>query len=243
MHRNAAALLVLFSATAGRMEARLPADCSQIALVVTANWQSPTGELLMLEKADGAWTIQQRFPATVGHRGLAIGRGLHAAGLEGPVKREGDRCAPAGIFRLESAFGTKRIKLLHFPYRRTDLQDHWIDDPASAFYNQWVRLDDPRIRRDWKSGEVLKRDDGLYELAIIVGHNREPVEKGSGSAIFMHRWYEPGRSTIGCTAMAPENLRVLAEWLDQRKDPVLVQAPRELLGQLKLPEPVIELLR
>lgn len=237
-----AAVIVCWIGFAQVADAGLPESCGQVMVVVTADWQSTGGELHRFEKDGTGWQRKGRFPVTVGHRGLAIGRGLHPAGLEGPVKREGDRRAPAGIFTIEGAFGTARMKLPHFPYRRTDGKDLWIDDPASAFYNQWLRLDDPRVRRDWKSAEVLRRDDGLYELAIIVGHNRAPVEKGAGSAIFMHRWYGPGRSTIGCTAMAAEGLRALAGWLDAEKAPVLVQAPRALLPMLGLPEDLTALL-
>lgn len=229
------AILLLLSGGPHAANAGLPDACQQVVLVVTAEWESTAGGLSLLEKDPGGWKKVGHFPVTVGHRGLGIGLGLHPPNLEGPVKREGDHRAPAGIFRLESAFGTGKRKLPHFPYRRTDAQDRWVDDPASAFYNQWVRLDDPRLRRDWQSAEVLRREDGLYELALVVAHNRAPVEPGRGSAIFLHRWYGPGRSTIGCTAMAAENLRDLSNWLDAAKQPTLVQAPRALLDALDLP--------
>ena len=154
----------------------------------------------------------------------------------------GDHRAPAGVFWLESGFGTKAVAVANFPCRRTTEADRWVDDAASAHYNQWVSLDDPAIRRDWKSAEVLRRQDGIYDLAIVVGHNRGPVRKGRGSAIFVHAWYGPGRSTIGCTAMEKGQVRSLLEWLDAAKAPVLVQAPRELLPSLGLPESILSAL-
>jgi len=167
---------------------------------------------------------------------------LHPDGLAGPVKEEGDKRAPAGVFHLESGFGTKAPTLANFSFRRTTDGDRWVDDPASSHYNQWVSLDDPAIRQDWNSAEVLRRKDGLYELAIVVGHNRGPILKGRGSAIFLHVWVAPGRSTIGCTAMAKNHVRDLLEWLDAAKSPVLVQAPRELLPRLGLPGEVFAFL-
>ena len=95
---------------------------------------------------------------------------------------------------------------------------------------------------DWRSAETLRRPDGIYEAVIVVAHNRGPVAPGRGSAIFMHRWYGPGVATIGCTAMAKGDLMTLLRWLDASRHPVLVQAPRELLPQLRLPDSVAALI-
>jgi len=190
-----------------------------------------------LEMEEASWhPVGEVAAVAVGHRGLGIGLGLHPDGLVGPLKEEGDKRAPAGVFVIESAFGTKDHKSPRFPYRKTTASDRWVDDQRSSHYNQWVGLGDSAIRQDWSSAEILRRPDGLYDLALVVGHNRGPVVKGRGSAIFIHRWYAPGRSTIGCSAMDPRHLRELFEWLDAGKRPVLVQAPRELLPRLGLPE-------
>ena len=211
--------------------------------VITPAGDPPTGRMWRLESEGASWRpVGDAVAVTVGHRGLGIGLGLHPNGLAGPVKEEGDKRAPAGVFAIESAFGTKELKSPRFPYRATTASDHWVDDPGSSHYNQWVRSGDPGIRQDWSSAEILRRPDGLYDLALVVGHNRGPALKGRGSAIFMHRWYAPGRSTIGCTAMDPRHLRELFEWLDAGKRPVLVQAPWELLPRLDLPEELLDLL-
>lgn len=224
-------------------EVSVPRECHQILAVITPAWESPSGRMWRLEREGNSWQpIGEAVAVTVGHRGLGIGLGLHPAGLAGPLKEEGDKRAPAGIFAIESAFGTKDRKSPRFPHRKTTPSDRWVDDPESSHYNQWVGLGDPGIRQDWKSAEILRRPDGLYDLALVVGHNRAPVVKGRGSAIFMHRWYAPGRSTIGCTAMDPRHLRELFEWLDEGRRPLLVQAPRELLPRLGLPGDLLHLL-
>ncbi len=218
----------------------LPSACAQVVAVVTETWESTGGRLIRLERKGEAWiAASESIPVTVGHRGLGVGLGLHRGALEGPIKNEGDHRAPAGVFRLESGFGTKALPPAAFPYRRTDDADRWVDDPESARYNQWVRLDDPSVRRDWASAETMHRRDGLYDFGIVVGHNRDPVAKGRGSAIFLHAWQAPGRSTVGCTAMEKRRVRGLLEWLDAAKAPVLVQAPRSLLPQIGLPESVL----
>lgn len=215
---------------------------SQIVLVLTDEWDSTAGTLLRFERSSDVWQhLGDPITVTVGKKGLGLGLGLHPTDLEGPQKREGDRRAPAGVFRLESAFGTAAMTHPTFPYRETTATDFWVDDPKSRHYNQWVNTADPQFRRDWKSAETLRRPDGIYETVIVVAHNRTPVVPGRGSAIFMHRWYGPGVATIGCTAMAKSDLISLLRWLDASKRPVLVQAPRALLPLLGLPEPVAAL--
>ena len=238
-------LFFLLSAKAGcyAEEVSIPRECLQVIAVVTPAWDSPTGILWRLERDGVSWVVVgDATEVTVGLRGLGIGRGLHPDELQGPIKAEGDKRAPAGVFEIESAFGTKGRQSPQFPYRRTTDSDRWIDDPGSSHYNQWVQLDDPGIRQDWSSAEILRRPDGLYDLALVVGHNRGPVVKGGGSAIFLHRWSTAGRSTIGCTAMDPRHLRELFESLDKAKRPVLVQAPRELLPRLALPTDLLVVL-
>ena len=62
-----------------------------------------------------------------------------------------------------------------------------------------------------RSFEEMRRTDSLYEVGIVIGHNRSPVVKGCGSAIFFHIWRGRGIPTSGCVAMAREDLlRILS---------------------------------
>lgn len=211
----------------------------QIIYVVADDWTSPTGVMAAFEKGANGWrAVLSDIPVTLGRKGLGIGLGLHDPQLAGPLKREGDRKAPAGVFPLEFSFGT-RAKVFQgkslFHYRKTSASHFWVDDSASAFYNQWVDLSDDSIRKDWNSAETLKRADGLYDLVIVVGHNRGKVVPERGSAIFLHSWSGPGRPTIGCTAMDPGHLKALWQWLVPERYPLLVQGPRDLVRSLPLP--------
>ena len=235
-------LLLFFFTTASASEPWQTAS-GQIVLVLTDRWDSSDGTLLRLARTSGGWSrVADTIPVTVGKNGLGLGLGLHSADLKGPQKREGDRRAPAGVFRLEFAFGTAVMVFPAFPYRETTVTDFWVDDPKSRYYNQWVNTDDPDTVQDWNSAEVLRRPDGIYDTVIVVAHNRGPVVPGRGSAIFIHSWYGPGVATIGCTAMAKNDLDALLHWLEAAKNPVLVQAPRELLPRLGLPEAVTALI-
>lgn len=215
------------------------ARCGQIVAVIAKTWESPAGGMICLQRGARGWEVHQEWtPVTIGRAGLGLGVGLHHASLKGPEKREGDKRAPAGIFPLEFAFGTKDFSPATFPYRRTTKGDFWVDDVRSKFYNQWVRINEPGIKPDWSSAETLRRADGIYDYAIVVGHNRLRVIPGHGSAIFMHAWYGPGVPTIGCTAMEKSRVKSLIEWLKLDLNPVLIQGPEELIPGLELPDEV-----
>lgn len=200
--------------------------------------------MICLQRDSGGWEVQREWTTvSLGRAGLGLGAGLHSPGLQGPEKREGDKRAPAGIFPLEFAFGTKGFTPSAFPYRRTTKDDFWVDDEKSRFYNQWVRIGEPGLEKDWQSAETLRRADGIYDYAIVVGHNRRRVLPGSGSAIFIHAWYGPGVPTIGCTAMQKEMVKSLIQWLDIDRRPVLIQGPEELLPRLEIPVEVRNLIK
>ena len=210
--------------------------CEQVVVVVTEGWASSQGRLATFSKGNGEWrAVRGTIPVTVGDRGLGWGLGLHRERTTEPLKREGDKRAPAGVFRLDFGFGVSPFLERAFPYRQVFARDRWVDDPSSRFYNQWVVDDDARFPKDWSSAEVLMRPDGIYDHVIAVGHNRSGIRSGRGSAIFMHSWFGPGKSTIGCTAMEKREVIRLLEWLDAGKEPVLIQVPKKYLEGLELP--------
>src|SRR3546814_288511 len=82
--------------------------------------------------------------------------------------------------------------------------DGWCDDPADPAYNRPVRLPYPARH------ERLTRDDHLYDLVVVLGHNDAPVVPGAGSAVFLHLARSDYGLTEGCVALAlPELLEVL----------------------------------
>ena len=78
--------------------------------------------------------------------------------------------------------------------------DGWCDAPDDPAYNRKVRLPYPA------SAEKLWRDDALYDLVVILGHNDDPVVAGAGSAIFMHLARDDGGPTQGCIGLARDVL-------------------------------------
>lgn len=119
-------------------------------------------------------------------------------------KREGDGATPAGRFPLR--------RVLHRPDRLAappqsflptspiGPQDGWCDDPADPFYNR------PVILPYGTSHERLWRDDRLYDVVVVIGHNDDPPASGLGSAVFIHVATENYAPTAGCVAFALNDL-------------------------------------
>lgn len=123
-------------------------------------------------------------------------------------KREGDGATPTGAWRLEwVAYRADRVARPRtgLAVRRIAATDGWCDAPADRNYNRPVRHPYPA------SAETLCRDDRLYDVVVVLSHNRRPRVRNHGSAIFMHVARPGYAPTEGCIALAlPHLLRLLA---------------------------------
>jgi len=133
------------------------------------------------------------------------------------LKREGDGATPCGRFRLR--------RVLYRPCRvrpRTALDirairenDGWCDGAGDRNYNRSIKL-------PYKgSAERLWREDGLYDIVVVLGCNDVPRIKNRGSAIFMHV-ARPGFSpTEGCIALRASDLQRLIAMVPRRSEIVI----------------------
>jgi L,D-peptidoglycan transpeptidase YkuD (ErfK/YbiS/YcfS/YnhG family) len=122
-------------------------------------------------------------------------------------KREGDGATPAGLFTLRRVLW-RADRLADPPVTRLPCApilptDGWCDWPEDPLYNRPVTLPYPaRHERMW-------RDDALYDIVVIIGHNDDPVVPGAGSAVFMHLARADGGPTEGCVGLARDDLLAL----------------------------------
>lgn len=121
-------------------------------------------------------------------------------------KREGDGATPAGVFPLRRVL--YRADRLEPPRTALPVQaihpgDGWSDDPDDPLYNRPVARPHPY------SHEALWREDGLYDVIVVIGHNDEPVVPGHGSAVFVHVARPDYAPTAGCVALALPDLLAL----------------------------------
>jgi L,D-peptidoglycan transpeptidase YkuD (ErfK/YbiS/YcfS/YnhG family) len=227
---------------------------AQQALVVTTDrWDSVIGQLKRMELVGTKWMqVGQPIEIVVGEGGMGWGLGLHPLGVGEPRKTEGDGRAPAGVFALSSAFGRGAPPMkTAMPWLSTTPELACVDDPKSSRYNRLIQEDPadevaadggppPAALRDYKTAERMLRDDGLYDVGVLVDHNalgdaaRAPIA-GRGSCVFLHVWRKKGRGSAGCTAMARWDIEKVLEWLDPAKKPVLVQLPRDEMIKRRLP--------
>jgi L,D-peptidoglycan transpeptidase YkuD (ErfK/YbiS/YcfS/YnhG family) len=210
------------------LAAAVPARCQQAVLVLSAAERAIPARLWLLERTgeETPWRVfAGPIDVSLGRNGLAWGDGEHTGDAPGGmrIKREGDGCSPAGVFRFPFAFGyaaKEEAAEVKLPYIAVTNTMFAVDDSQSRFYNQLV--DTLKVSREWRSAETMRRDDNLYRWGIYVGHN--PGNRAfRGSCISLHIWRGPGQPTAGCTAMTEDHLKQILAWLDPAKEPRLIQ--------------------
>lgn len=157
-------------------------------ILVTPTSKNPSRGLLKLGS--------KIYPCALGKKGISS------------AKKEGDDKSPVGSFRLRSVY-YRYDKLSKPIYSKVPMlallqEDGWCDDPEDKEYNKSVMLP------YHASAESLWREDGLYDVLVVMGYNDEPVNPGKGSAIFMHvaRNLDDNdyQGTEGCVALNKDDL-------------------------------------
>ncbi|HEY8289779.1 MAG TPA: L,D-transpeptidase family protein [Acetobacteraceae bacterium] len=145
-------------------------------------------------------------------RGGVFRAALGAGGVRAD-KQEGDGATPAGTLALRRVlYRADRGAVPHcaVPVEPIAPDDGWCDDPTHRDYNRQVRL--PHEARH----EALWRTDRLYDIIGVLGWNDAPVQRGRGSAIFLHVATPDFAPTQGCVALDLNDLRqVLATGLTE----------------------------
>ncbi|MFD1952489.1 L,D-transpeptidase [Sphingomonas arantia] len=154
---------------------------------------------------------------TAGGRTIACTIGRSGA-CDASTKREGDGCTPRGTWPVRAALlRSDRVSLpagITLPWRWIAAQDGWSDDVRDPAYNR------PVTHPHRFSAERLWRDDGLYDVIVVLGHNDAPPIPGLGSAIFLH-CRNADHPTEGCVAIDRDELLRLLPTLRQG-DPLVI---------------------
>ncbi|HFB54105.1 MAG TPA: hypothetical protein ENJ67_05165, partial [Sulfurimonas autotrophica] len=162
----------------------------QIVLVVADDFNTSHAKL---ECYEGSKLVYKNVDVNLGKNGLGWGIGIkeipHAANE--PRKHEGDKKAPAGIFKLTDAFGYAYKTDTKLPYLYAAKETICIDDSNSPFYNQIIQ-----VQGNEKSFEHMHRKDDQYKIGIVVAHNPH-AKLQRGSCIFMHIQKAPNSPTVG----------------------------------------------
>lgn len=133
----------------------------------------------------------------------ALGKGGVIAAAD---KTEGDGASPLGVWPIRRVLyrpDRGAAPKTAFPTAAIAPDDGWCDAPEDANYNRPVTL--PYTA----SAERMQREDGLYDIVVILAHNDDPPVPGLGSAIFLHCAREDYAPTEGCVALARADLEAL----------------------------------
>ena len=158
---------------------------------------------------DGVLTVQaDSADSSLGWATLGSHRWRCAVGAGGirEDKVEGDSATPAGEFPLRRLyFRNDRLVLpkVGLPARPISRHDGWCDDPRADAYNRLVH-----VPNDW-SHEKMWREDGLYDLVVVLGHNDDPPMAPMGSCIFLHLARPGYLPTEGCVALGRDDMDAL----------------------------------
>jgi L,D-peptidoglycan transpeptidase YkuD (ErfK/YbiS/YcfS/YnhG family) len=155
--------------------------------------------MILTADPDGSFQIDGRRVR------CALGRGGVA---DAEAKVEGDGATPAGVWPLRRLLFRPDRGVpppTRLPSAPIAPDDGWCDAPGDPRYNRQVTLPYPA------SAERLWREDHLYDLLVVLGHNDAPVVQGAGSAIFLHLATDGFAPTEGCVALARADLIALLE--------------------------------
>lgn len=133
------------------------------------------------------------FPCRIGKGGF----------VDAALGQEGDGKTPLGDYHLRfGLYRADRLPAPRSPLTFWPIQDNdgWCDDPNDPAYNRFIRL--PYAA----SHERLWREDGAYDIILVISHNDSPPVKDLGSAIFLHITQPDDRKTLGCVAFAPDDM-------------------------------------
>lgn len=152
--------------------------------------------------------VAQSVPAVIGKTGLGWGVGFRhfAKGAE-PIKEEGDKRSPAGVFSLGPTFGFSQIPQPGHIVLEKD-KHICVDDLGSSSYGRIVS----RVKAGEKaSGEKMSAIPE-YRRGAVVSYPANRKVRG-GSCIFIHVVSESGEPTSGCVALAEPEVARLQAWV------------------------------
>jgi len=138
------------------------------------------------------------FPAAIGRSGRTA------------FKREGDGATPIASMPVLYGFVRgDRVRALPtaLPMRRIRPDMLWCDQPEHPSYNRLVKA--PFI----PSHEEMKREDGLYDVCLVLDWNISSRQRHHGSAIFFHLIRPGYQPTAGCVAVTLRDMQRLLRFI------------------------------
>ena len=128
------------------------------------------------------------------------------------MKREGDERTPKGKFKFILLLYRKdRINYFHSKIKKKIIKKNmgWCDDVNSKFYNKEIKTN-KKVKH-----EKLFRKDNSYDCLVVINFNTKNIERGKGSAIFLHLT-KNYKKTNGCIAVKKNDLFVILNLINKK---------------------------
>jgi L,D-peptidoglycan transpeptidase YkuD (ErfK/YbiS/YcfS/YnhG family) len=205
------AALALSAASARAQSCPAPlAGAKRLVLVTAATMHDTAASMRLYERASPAEPWRPRGaaePAVIGTAGMGWSRFFPQLARRGePVKIEGDKRAPAGVFPIGRSFGT--LASSRPDYLHVTADTICVHDPSSKSYNtigSRARLG-PMV-----SAENMSRALPMYRRGLVVDYPADAKAR-AGSCIFIHVWRSPAIGTAGCVAIPEPRVEALQDF-------------------------------
>jgi L,D-peptidoglycan transpeptidase YkuD (ErfK/YbiS/YcfS/YnhG family) len=188
------------------------ASARRLVLVTTETMNATAATLQLFERDSTAhpWRAAATAePAVIGRAGMGWSHFFRQLARAGePIKVEGDKRAPAGIYPIGRSFGT--LASSRPDHLQVTGDTVCVYEPASPAYNR-----------------ITSR------AGVAPGVNVDYPTDGrarAGSCIFIHVWRSPTTGTAGCVALSEARVEALQDF--STAGTVIAILPRAALGRL-----------
>ncbi|RDV03555.1 hypothetical protein DXH78_02510 [Undibacter mobilis] len=202
------------------------ANARKLVLVTPDTITSTTATLRRFTRtsAGAAWRADaEPVTATIGRGGTAWSHAFRSYALAGePVKIDGDKRVPAGIYPIGRSFGFGPSRLKG--YLRIEEGMTCVDDPSSPAYNTITS----RAQVGWKVGGENMWRVPEYRRGLVIDYPTNRTAK-AGSCIFIHVRKPGAPGTSGCVSLPEPEVERLQQFASGGA--VLAVVPRAALGR------------
>ncbi len=209
------------------------ASARRLVLVTADTFASTTATVRRYERtaANAPWKLSGgSASALIGRNGLAWAYAFRVfARKNEPVKMEGDKCVPAGFYKIGSSFG---FAVSDRPgYLRITEGMTCVNDVSSPAYNTIASRAEIGSK---VHGENMWRVPE-YRRGLLVNYPTDRKAR-AGSCIFIHLQLPGKTGTGGCVALPESQLEALQD--HAQAGAVLAVLPRQALDRFKTCLPI-----
>ena len=204
------------------------ANAKRLVLVTAPNMNDVAATMRLYERAaaNEAWrALDAAEPTTIGKAGMGWSQFFLKLARRGePIKVEGDKRTPAGIYPIGRSFGTLASSRPNYLHVTPDtICVHDLSSPAYNTIASRARVG-PAVH-----AENMSRVLPMYRRGLLVNYPTD-ARKYAGSCIFIHVWRSPTTGTAGCVAMPEPRVEALQDF--SADGAVLAVLPRGALDRL-----------